>query len=316
MSTNDNENKQDGTSRMTAMPVDFQETGTTMCLCTKSGNLDLEKTAKTFVEDQEDDENKSFKKKTVIGLFIAAGLLISSICGVSIAAAYLAKDNHVEIAPPLRQQRVFGGYCFRHRMDYAVDIRNGLSSYCALSANQCLDNYTFWSARKIIDQGCASSRIERCLNEVPERVYLGRCGATGLGECSPDEVSCLDDIGFTPAAQPNSPYPVRNHTKPFCSVQSPDTLFGSCDGNCVWSRQNCPSENDAYIAIDQNCPCHEVKVGGCYDIDYEDITDNPELWCAVDQDACSPPQVFWTHEEMLAKKNIACYLCSPPPNSW
>jgi len=78
---------------MSAMPVAFQEAGTAMGLKTESGHFDLEKTAKTFVDKV--DENKS-QKKIIIGLSVAVALLIGSIFGVSIAAAYLAKDTYID----------------------------------------------------------------------------------------------------------------------------------------------------------------------------------------------------------------------------
>jgi len=78
---------------MSTMPEDFQETAARMDLGTESGHLDLEKTAKTFVSKV--DENKSMKK-IITGLSIGVALLIGSIFGVSIAAAYLAKDTYVD----------------------------------------------------------------------------------------------------------------------------------------------------------------------------------------------------------------------------
>ena len=80
-------------NRMSAMPEAFQEAGTAMGLRTESGHFDLEKTAKTFVTQV--DENKS-QKKIIIGLSVAVALLIGSIFGVSIAAAYLAKDTYID----------------------------------------------------------------------------------------------------------------------------------------------------------------------------------------------------------------------------
>lgn len=174
------------------------------------------------------------------------------------------------------------------------------ASFCALEYGQCAPDQEFLSTRQVFKQYTRSSCPFRL---GAESVYIGRCDDS----CAVDEASCgngnytlMMDI---PVEDGGTGIPLD----PTCQVVQ--TVYGNCDGRCVWSADTCEAGETYHppsYLDDTICTCDKVQVGGCK------FPGNP-VDCAVSPDSCDESQKWLTPQEVVDQENWACFLCRTPP---
>jgi len=188
----------------------------------------------------------------------------------------------------------------------------GMESFCALSSTQCpsvaFPAMVFRSTREMEFEGGWASCLTRANTE---KIYIGKCGDD---KCAADQFSCDDAYGGVYS-------PVRSGSMyPECQIKN--ALFGSCNGRCVWSSNDCvtgetytlPSKPESYVPTETDCTCDNVQVGGCK-------RDGAPIYCAVEAAACDSQQRWLSPQEVVDQEDKSCYLCrkditptnNPPP---
>lgn len=176
-------------------------------------------------------------------------------------------------------------------------------THCALEEAMC-EGMSFESNYQV-QEGGNYRATNTCLRRHPD--HIGMClSSSDRLMCTSNAGNCGSESSFI-------------HNSQFCGIRYnhfPDrdfhlSLFGDCDGTCVWSSNDCPvgstytkpSHSQADSGnVDDLCTCDKVKTGACIR-----TLDNDKT-CAVSVDACDATSTFKTWQELEAEGN-PCFLC-------
>mmetsp|Transcript_500 Transcript_500/g.1166 ORF Transcript_500/g.1166 Transcript_500/m.1166 type:complete len:311 (+) Transcript_500:134-1066(+) len=184
------------------------------------------------------------------------------------------------------------------------------ASHCALEGADCTPGSTWLSSRQI--QGRGNSHGGVCATRAgTEDTAVGFCS----GRCVSDSTACQDSSEFITAL---SVYDSdRECTIKLDNDPQKATLFGSCDGECFWSKDDCASNGSTWSVAGANpsCTCENVRVGACINEGFH--------WCAVSPTSCDDGSQWISAKDLMASGDgVECYLCrdlnpvvpdNPPP---